>query len=111
MRNIVNVALLLVLTLWTGCATQKVVGTSKSPVLVIEDSGTVTFNHQPIQPSDVGAALKSAGYKKSQEINILVPDKPDRAAMKAVSADLVRHGYNRTVFVKNRKAYATITKP
>lgn len=110
MRIILCFALLLAFVFCPGCATQTVVGSTKSPELTIDETGVVTLNHQRVPPGSISSALRSAGYKKSQEIHILVPENPDRAAMKAVSADLVRHGYKRTVFVKIRKATSAVTK-
>lgn len=110
MRIILCLTLLLAVVFCSGCATQTVVGTTKSPELTIDETGVVILNHQRIQPDAISSALRSAGYKKSQEIHILVTENPDRAAMKAVSADLVRHGYKRTVFVKIRKASSAVTK-
>ncbi|MEI7903531.1 MAG: hypothetical protein WCK89_25100 [bacterium] len=80
------------------------------PEIAIEENGTITFNNELVVPGKIAAAVKSAGFARTQEVNILIPDKPDHAMMRAVSAELVRNGYTRTVFVKNRKATAVVPK-
>lgn len=103
--------LLAALSAGTGCTTTAVVDSSKTPEIVIDESGSLSFNDKQLKPGKIASALKSAGYKKTQEINILIPDQPDQKLMRSVSAELVRSGFTRTVFVTKRKATATLAKP
>ncbi len=99
------------LLLWNGCISSRVIEKSRVPEIVIDDSGAITFNNRRLEPGKIANTLRSAGIERTQEVNILIPDKPDRAIMRTVSAELVRSGYTRTVFVKNRKASAVVPKP
>ena len=99
------------LTCWNGCISSRVIENSRVPEIVIDEYGAITFNKERVEPGKIAAAVKSAGYKREQEVNILVPDKPDRKLMSEVSAELVRGGYTRTIFVKSRKATADVPKP
>ena len=88
----------------TGCATSRVIENTRVPEITIEASGTIRFNQEPVPPGKLVSALRSGGIRTDQEVNLLIPDQPDPALMRAVSAELLRGGYSRTVFVKNRKA-------
>ena len=96
------------LTCWNGCTTSRVIEKSRVPEIVIDESGAISLNKKRIEPGRVASAVRAAGFERTQEVNILIPDKPDRAVMRAVSAELLRSGYTRTVFVKNRKATAVV---
>ena len=98
------------LSCWTGCASSRVIENTRVPEIVITESGAITFNDERIEVAKIASAIKSAGFEHTQEVNILIPDKPDRSIMKAVSGELVRNGYTRTIFVKNRKASAVVPK-
>ena len=111
MRILALLALLFALSSWTGCTSPQVSGKSSAPEISINESGIVTFDNQQLQPGKIASALRAAGFRRTQEIKILIPDNPDRAVMKTVSAELVRSGFTRTVFVKKRKAIATLSKP
>lgn len=92
----------------TGCTTSRVIENTRVPEIVIDAHGKITFNNKTVEVKKLAAAIKSAGFEKTQEVNILIPEKPDRALMRAVSSELVLNGYTRTIFVKNRKAYSTV---
>ena len=111
MRILILTALLLSFAPWTGCLSSRVIENTRVPEITIDEVGIVTFNGEQLRPGKIASAIKSAGFRNTQEVNILIPDNPDRAVMQSVSADLVRGGYTRTVFVKNRKASATLAKP
>lgn len=111
MRTHVLLTLFLMLSAWTGCTTTATVDSAQTPEIVIDESGRLTCNNKQLQLGKIAAALRSAGYKKTQEINILIPDPPDQKLMRSVSAELVCSGYTRTVFVTKRKATATLAKP
>ncbi len=111
MRKIALFALLATLTVWTGCTTSRLIENTRVPEIIIDSTGIVTFEGRQVQTGKLAAALKSAGITKTQEINIRIPDMNDRALMKSLTAELVRGGYTRTIFVTPRKATATIAKP
>jgi len=91
-----------------GCTTSRVIENSRVPEIVIDEYGAITFNEKALKLGEIADAVKSAGFERSQEVNILIPDKPDRKVMRAVTAELVGHGYTRTIFVKNRKTSAVV---
>ena len=106
--------LFLLLTAWAllaggiGCTTSRVIENTRVPEIVIDEHGKITFNNKPVEVRKLAAAIKAAGFEKTQEVNILIPEKADRALMRAVSSELVLKGYTRTIFVKNRKAYSAV---
>jgi len=111
MRILALVALLFALSSWTGCTTSEAAGKSKAPDITIDESGIITFKDQQVQLGKIASALKSAGVKKSQVINIQIPEHFDRTVMRQISTELVvKNGYTHTFFVTKRKAVAT-TKP
>jgi len=95
---------------WTGCTSSRVVENTRVPEITIDERGLISFNNQRLELGEVAAAVKSAGFKRTQEVNILIPENADRTVMRAVSGEMVRHGYTRTVFVKTRKATAIVPK-
>jgi len=96
------------LAFWGACSSSRVIENTRVPEIVIDESGIITFNSKRLELGKIASAVKSAGFEHAQEINILIPDKADRSLMRAVSGELVRNGYTRTVFVKNRKATAVV---
>jgi biopolymer transport protein ExbD len=92
----------------TGCTSSRVIENTRVPEIEIDESGAITFNGERVQLGKVAATVRSAGFKREQEINILVPDKFDHTLRSAVCAELVRGGYTRTIFMKSRKATATV---
>ena len=111
MRKLVLLALFIAVSSWTGCTTTAMVNSAKTPEIVIDDVGIISLNDKQLKPGKIAAALKAAGYKKTQEINILIPNQADHTLMRSVSAELVHGGYTRTVFVKKRKATASVATP
>jgi hypothetical protein len=98
------------LTCWNGCTTSRVIEKSRVPEIVVDEYGKITLNKKQVELGHIGSAVKSAGFLRSQEVNILIPDNPDRKLMGEITAELVRNGYTRTIFVKNRKATAAVPK-
>lgn len=98
------------LALWSGCTSTRVIENTRVPEITVDETGLISFNGERVQPGKVVAAIRSAGFAPTQEINILIPDSPDRKVMRELSAELVRGGYTRTIFLKNRKASATVKK-
>lgn len=97
------------LCLAAGCTSSRVIENTRVPEIAISETGSITFNDTPVKLGEITRAIKSAGIKQSQEVNILIPDRPDRSLMKAITAELVRGGYTRTIFVKNRKTSSAVT--
>ena len=91
-----------------GCITSRVIENTRVPEIAVDEYGAITFNNERLEIGKIARAVRSAGFERTQEINILVPDKPDRKLMAAISAELVRNGYTRTIFVTNRKATAAV---
>ncbi len=96
---------------WCGCTTSRVIENTRVPEIFIDESGTIIFNNERVELKKIAAAVKAAGFEKTQEVNILIPDNPDRALMRDISRELIVHGYTRTIFVKNRKATAVVPSP
>lgn len=93
----------------TGCMTSHVVENTRVPEIVIDEQGKIFFNEKEVGLKKVASALKSEDVETDQEINILIPEKPDRALMRAISGELLKRGYSRTIFVKNRKATSSVS--
>lgn len=97
------------LALAAGCTSSRVIENTRVPEITISDTGAITFNNRPLKRGRIAQAVKDAGFERTQEVNILIPDNPDRALMRAVTAELVSGGYTRTIFVKNRKTTSFVT--
>jgi hypothetical protein len=111
MRIFTLLALFIALSLGSGCVSAGKAAKVSDPEIAIDETGIITFNDKQLKPGKIASALRSAGYERSQEINILVPDKRDRSVMRSVSADLVHGGYTHFFFVTQRKAVSTLAKP
>jgi len=110
-HTVLSLALAVItLICWNGCTSSRVIENTRVPEIVVDEFGAITFNKQRVMPGKIAAAVKAAGFTREQEVNILVPDNPDRKMMSAISAELVRSGYTRTIFVKSRKATAVVPK-
>ena len=110
MRLFSLLACALGLVLGSGCASTRVIENTRVPEVSMDDAGIISFGGEQLPPEKVVAAIRRAGFVHTQEINILIPDNPDRKLMQTLSAELVRGGYTRTVFLKSRKASATLQK-
>jgi hypothetical protein len=108
LRLFFSVFALSVLTV--GCTTSRVIENTRVPEIVIDEYGGISVNGKPTRLGRVTSSVKAAGFTRDQEVNILIPENPDRKLMRAVSGELVAGGYTRTVFVTNRKASAVIPK-
>lgn len=102
--------ILMVSAFGTGCKTSRVIENTRVPEIVIDEYGGISINGNPTKLGRITAAVKSAGFSRDQEINVLIPENPDRSLMRAISGELVLGGYTRTVFITNRKASAVIPK-
>jgi hypothetical protein len=88
-----------------------VIENTRVPEVAVDAAGLITFNNKTLQPHQLVSEIRSAGIARTQEINVLIPENPDRKLMQTITAELVRGGYTRTIFLKNRKATATLGKP
>jgi len=111
MRVCPLVVVFLALSLSFGCVSTRVVDNSRTPEVVVDESGIITFNGKQLAANKIAPALSSAGIEKTREITILIPEKRDRALMQTVTAELVHKGYHRVAFVTKRKALATVVAP
>lgn len=93
-----------------SCTTSQVIQDTRVPEVEIDSSGHAWINNRRVEVGKIGKTLRSAGFRREQEINILIPNDPDRTLMKAVSADLVRSGFTRSAFVK-AKSTSSVTVP
>jgi hypothetical protein len=91
-----------------GCVTHRVISNTRKPEIVIDDYGRISLSGKTVERGKIAKAVRSAGFTQDQEINILIPDRPDRGLMASVAGELVKGGYKRTVFVKNRRAAGTL---
>lgn len=108
---LLSVLLFAVSCAWHGCTTSRVIENTRVPEITLDEAGAITFNGKRLEPGKVAAAVRAAGFKREQEVNILIPDNPDRTLMRALSVELVQSGYTRTIFVKNRKTSSTVPQP
>ena len=108
MRTLLLIPLLTVLACGSGCTSSRVIENTSVPEITIDEAGTITFGGKRLEQGKIAKAVRDAGFERTQEVNILVPDKPDRTLMQAVSAEMIRNGYTRTIFVKNKKAFSVV---
>ena len=109
MRVLQRLALLSALVLAGGCSTFQGNDAASSSPVAIDDAGTVTVDQRAVKLDELASALRSAGYRKTDAVVVQIPDAPDRAVMKQVSAELAKGGFTRAVFTKKRKASATVS--
>lgn len=112
MRKIV-VALLtaIALTVTTGCVNSHVIKDTTEPDITVDDFGAITFKGKRIELENLARAVKSAGIKRNQEVNILVPERFDTMRRNQIYSQMLRGGYTRTIFVTDRKATSYIVSP
>ncbi|MDD2600957.1 MAG: hypothetical protein PHO37_17325 [Kiritimatiellae bacterium] len=103
-----NILLLLIFALCgVSCTTSTVIQDTRVPEVEIDSAGQIWIHNQRVEVGKIGKTLRSAGFQREQEVNILIPNEPDRMLMKAVSANLVRSGFTRSAFVKAKSATST----
>ncbi|MBO7654336.1 MAG: hypothetical protein J6U40_05390 [Kiritimatiellae bacterium] len=104
----VGCGLVFLMGLAMGCVSHRVIEDTRKPELEITEFGILLVNGERVERGRLVKAMKRAGFTYDQEVNILVPDRPDRQLMKSVTGELVRGGYKRHVFVKNRRAMSDL---
>lgn len=92
-----------------GCTSTRVIENTRVPEIVVDEFGSIRFNGESLKLGQVASAVRGAGCRREQEINILIPERLDETLRKSLCAELVRGGYTRTIFIKNRKATARVT--
>lgn len=103
-----NLLLILIFAICgVSCTTSKVIENTRVPEVEIDSSGQIWIHNQRVEVGKIAKKLRSSGFRRDQEVNILIPNELDRTLMKAVSADLVRGGFTRSAFVKAKSASST----
>lgn len=108
MVRVAVVAAVMACAVWSGCVSSRVIEDTRTPELKISESGTVTFHGEQVALGKVARALKSAGVKHDQEVNILVPGMPDKALMGRVAGELRMAGFTRVVFMTSRNVTSNV---
>ncbi|MDA3923160.1 MAG: hypothetical protein PF904_00480 [Kiritimatiellae bacterium] len=93
-----------------SCTTSRVIENSRIPEVEIDTFGKIWINDKPVKLGKIGRTLQHAGFRREQEVNILVADTRDRRTMRAVTSDLVKRGFTRSVFITNKSATSSIKK-
>ncbi|NLC81875.1 MAG: hypothetical protein GX748_11905 [Lentisphaerae bacterium] len=96
---------------WAGCTSTQLIENTRVPEITLLESGEVIFDNRTVDVSKLASRLHRKGIRADQEVNILIPDHADRKTMRVISAELLRGGYSRTVFVTHRKASSTLQNP
>ena len=103
-----NLIILIAVALFcVSCTTSRVIENTMVPDVEIDSNGEIWVRDRSVKVGKVGRKLRSAGFRREQTVNILIPDQPDTALMKAVASDLAVHGFSRTAFIKNKSATST----
>ena len=110
MRLFILLACFCAVLLGAGCVTSHVVEHSRTPEIIIDQFGDITFHGERIRPDQVASAVAAAKLPKSEKVKILVPEERDHVLMRAVTDNLHRAGY-RPVFVTNQKAAVNLKQP
>jgi hypothetical protein len=92
-----------------GCVNTRVIENTRTPEIVVDAFGAITFNDKRIELKKLARAVKAAGITRDQEVNILVPERFDPALRSQIYAEMLRGGYTRTIFVTSRKATSLVT--
>jgi len=93
-----------------GCTTSRVVEDSRTPEIIIDKFGGVTFHGKHVAPDQVAAALASAKVPNTKKVRISVPEQRDHVLMRTVTNSLHRAGY-RPIFVTDKITSADLKTP
>ena len=96
--------------LLAGCLGSRVIENTRTPGIAIDQFGAISVLGKRIDRDRLAKAIRKAGFKRDQEINILIPENVDRSLMASISGELRRKGFSRIVFVSDKKAYSELAK-
>jgi len=91
-----------------SCTTSRVIEDTRKPEVVIDTYSKIWINDKPVVLGKIGRTLRSSGFRREQEVNVLVADPHDRRTMQAVTSDLVKSGFTRSVFITNKAATSSV---
>lgn len=94
------------LLFFTGCVSHRVIEDTRKPEIELTEFGHIKVNGELVELQDLLKATKRAGFERNQEVNILIPENPDRRLMRRVTGVLVQGGFQRTIFVTRKKAFS-----
>lgn len=96
------------LLVFAGCVSHRVIENTRTPEIELTEFGKILVNGQPVEIQDLLSATQEAGFEKEQEVNVLLPENPDRRLMQRVTGILVHGGFHRTIFVSKKKALSDV---
>ncbi|MBP5320042.1 MAG: hypothetical protein J6334_03565 [Kiritimatiellae bacterium] len=108
MRGMLRALALLTVAVVAGCVSDRVIEDTRKPELEITPYGVVLVNGVKTERGRIVKAMRRAGFAYDQEVNIHIPDRPDRELMKSLTGELVQGGYKRHVFVKSKRATSAL---
>ncbi|MDD3546393.1 MAG: hypothetical protein PHG96_13695 [Kiritimatiellae bacterium] len=94
--------------LLSGCLGSRVIEDTGTPEIEIDRFGSISVMGKRVERDRLSKAVRKAGFRQDQEINILIPSNVDRSLMASISGDLRRSGFTRIVFVSDKKAYSEL---
>jgi biopolymer transport protein ExbD len=94
----------------SGCFGSRVIEDTRTPEIAIDQFGAISVMGKSIKRDNLARAVRKAGFKQDQEINILIPENPDRQLMASIAGELRRKGYSRIIFVSDKKTYSELGK-
>ena len=93
----------------TGCMSHRVIENTRTPEIELTEFGNIEVNGEPVEIQNLLRTVRGAGFGLDQEVNVLIPENPDRRLMQRVTGILVQGGYRRTIFVTKKKAFSDAT--
>jgi hypothetical protein len=94
----------------SGCLSGRVIEDTSTPEIEIDRFGAIAVMGQRVERANLAVAVRKAGFKQGQEINILIPKTTDRQLMASIAGELRRNGFTRVVFVSDKKTYSELAK-
>lgn len=110
MRIFMALSFLVAVLFSTGCASHRVLENTRKPEIEINEFGTISIYGKIVERNRLLREVKRAGFSTDQEVNILIPENPDRRLMQSIAGELVQGGYKRTIFVKKKRAFSSLQK-
>lgn len=93
----------------SGCVSSRLIEDTRVPEITVDSFGAITFGNERVELAKLSKAVRSAGIKRDQEVNILIPENFDRMLRNRIYSEMLRGGYSRTIFITDRKATSAIT--